>query len=411
MCYVEDDANDFTLVLVLPRMTRRRTASVLVLAVLISLNVLLLAVQQRRAPHANTTSERSAVSADPTTAPSLYPFSHDQAPDTSIDPRRHSSATWRFSFNPYETPDPCPDTPDFVEAMTLHQKGRYAEAATAFARVTEKDPGCAAAHGMRSICLMRVQRLEEAEDAAWAAVAASPTEHNRTNLALVLFAAKKVPEAARQYREVLRKNSKNFVALKNLANLLYLQDDVDECCLLLERMMACYPTDSYAYLTLSQIRHRQNRLREAVEPSQVCAEVTEMASRLNPRNVVGRLLYTRPEDDGRAVAAMRVFVGHRLVELGEYDEAVASFRSSLEASRPLLGFGTSGKMRSQTLWGLGLALSKRGRRDHRRSDLEDAVPLLQEAIASSRRDLVGSEVLPYMQRTLAATEAALASKR
>jgi tetratricopeptide (TPR) repeat protein len=134
---------------------------------------------------------------------------------------------------------PAPVLPQSVaDARTALRTGAYEEAARGFRRAVEADPGAAEARGGLVEALLVLGRYEDAETAARGAPDPSPMANT---LGEVLLHTGRLQEAAAAFRQSIDAGAHDrLTAEVNLAELLFLQGEVDEAMRRFDRFIDVY---------------------------------------------------------------------------------------------------------------------------------------------------------------------------
>ena len=229
----------------------------------------------------------------------------------------------------------APEFPDAVLGLAVleHQRGRFNEAASHFARLVAIQPGDATNHSNLGECLREAGRLDEATAALKLGISMDPNQPDAfnslglvyhaqkkrdeaeeamrqalklrpdyamamINLGMVLQEKKKEKEAAELFRRALAIDPDNPMGLSNLGQILVEigeHDDLDEAEMLCKRAIAFTPDRPHPINNLGNVYRSMGRFEEAVECYQkAMALAPNMAM---PINNMGQALHGRARYD------------------------------------------------------------------------------------------------------------------
>ncbi|MBM3463007.1 MAG: tetratricopeptide repeat protein, partial [Armatimonadetes bacterium] len=185
----------------------------------------------------------SATVASPMGPPALYPREDGTNLDLSVRP------AWFQPDLKAKTSDP-----DYLKAVTAFNAGQFETALNSALAAVPRDPSNTHLRGLVAICYTRLGRYVEAELECRNTLLIDPASaETHVGLAFVLFVQRNFNGAIASYRSALRIDSKNFLARKNLGNILYHTGDVRGAMREMEQLHRIYPDHDYALFVLGRV--------------------------------------------------------------------------------------------------------------------------------------------------------------
>jgi tetratricopeptide (TPR) repeat protein len=270
--------------------------------------------------------------------------------------------------------------PANAEAMHLlgvlnHQQGAHARAVELMGRAVALRPNAAAFHANLAEAYRALGQYERAAGSCRAALSLKPDyPEAMANLGLALQGMGRHSEAAEQFRRAIKQRPGFAAAHNNLANLLRETGRLDEALVHFRRAVDLEPADALARTNLGQMLLERGQAEEALP-------LCEDAVRLLPRT-----------------AALHHNLGNVLRDLRRYDDARAAYVQAIRLDAGLA------KAHGQ----LGLLLKREGRFDEavawlkRASELDPADPDLAEFLGDvlvARQDFL--EAIHCYERAIA----------
>jgi tetratricopeptide (TPR) repeat protein len=222
--------------------------------------------------------------------------------------------------------------------ILLVETGRAEEAVPVLKNATRLDPQAEMAFFTLGRALAMTGKGADADAAFEASFELNP-ERKQMAMAAEHHKEGRQSEAARLYRQVLRKFPGNVDAMRLLAAILASQSETEESEVLLRKAISLAPDYTLAHTDLAAMMHEQHRYAEAIE-------LLEHAIMLEPGNVKANfLLASTLAPSGRTFDALDAYrkvielrpdhagawlgLGHTLKTVGHQQEAIDAYRECL----------------------------------------------------------------------------------
>lgn len=216
------------------------------------------------------------------------------------------------------------------------------------ASVAEMRKAVSLTSGRRDLCLILGQKQHRAHQYTEAieSYRASQMAEAHYGMGLALRALRRMPEAADEFREMLKTNPRHAGAHYELGRLLLSDDKFDEAAAHLQQALALEPGMADAHLELGKTYHRQGKSADAEKAFQAALRAKpdlspalyELATICKERGdaAQARAYFARIRelDRNRADATRANALnaeGMRLMNQGKLPEALAAFRKALES--------------------------------------------------------------------------------
>jgi len=193
------------------------------------------------------------------------------------------------------------------QAIAQHQRGDLAGAAAVYAEILREHPRTADAWHLSGLIAYQQGNWADAERLILQALNLTPQQPDYlSNLAAVLLAANRVPEAETAARSALRFGATATKCRQHLATALSRQQQHNEAIQILQQVIAEFPLNADAHCNLGAALQEANRYDEAVA-------ILDTATQLNPHSYQSRLNF-----------------GGALRECGQLDRSLAELNTAIQ---------------------------------------------------------------------------------